>query len=833
MRSRLRSVTATLLLPALLAVPAAAAAAVPGSLTEQGRLFDPAGAPLGGTVSITFAIYAGPTGGVALWSETQAITLDAGYFSAQLGAGVSFPAGLWDGSARYLGIQVGADPEMTPRQATQSVPYALVAGDAIGDLHPHTVTVHGTMVIDANGNWVGPPTGLVGPAGATGPAGANGATGPAGANGATGPAGANGATGPAGANGATGPAGANGATGPAGAAGTNGAVGATGPAGAAGPTGPQGVAGSNGTNGAVGATGPQGPTGTPGAAGAAGAQGPAGPQGPQGTIGATGPQGPVGPTGPNAYVGAAAPSSPTTGALFYDTVNKVLEVWDGTAWQSTGSGSGGGGSSWPLGSAGNPAASCSALKAANPAAATSAYYLSGSPGAFQTWCEMDTDGGGWTLVMAATDATRWAGSKVIWNDTTYDAGLTVTPSAPGKSLAYSQITGDQILFKTHSEVAGRWAEFDMPASSTVLGLVGTTPLLSYSAGYQKTLVGRALGSAAHPCWGGDWRVNYRSYTSADASPDSSIFAPAEVSVGRPCGGNASWGSGLGVITDSSGAYSGTFEGYGPESGGNSAVTGGYVAIYVRTRPTLPTPPLGSAGNAASSCKAILQAGAATGSGVYYLTGGVVGRFPAYCDFGTDIDATGGGWTLVMSTNSASTWSGLGTTWFTQTTDFPSASNAVLPTAFGKSPAYYQTAGTEIVFRTHAEATGRWARYTLPGSTTLAGMLGTTSLLSQAVGYKATLTKVAVGAAAVPCFNQDWRVNWYRYPSSDSSPDSAIFAPSTLTSSFRPCGGSTAYATGFGVATDSSGSYGSSFEGYAGDNGGNTAVSGGYLSIYVR
>ena len=196
-----------------------ASAAVPPSMTEQGRLFDPAGAPLQGTVSITFAIYAAPTGGAPLWTETQPLTLDEGYFSAQLGSAAPIPTALWDGSVRYVGVTVGTDPEMSPRQATNTVPYAVVAGDAVGDIHPTSVSVDGSLVIDAHGNWVGPATGLVGPQGPAGPAG------PGGPTGAQGPAGPQGPQGPAGAMGAQGP------------------VGAAGPAGPQGPTGPQGPAG--------------------------------------------------------------------------------------------------------------------------------------------------------------------------------------------------------------------------------------------------------------------------------------------------------------------------------------------------------------------------------------------------------------------------------------------------------------------------------------------------------------------------------------------------------------------------------------------------------------
>jgi hypothetical protein len=70
-----------------------------------------------------------------------------------------------------------------------------MANHAVGDITPTSISINGATVIDATGNWVGSPTGLVGP---TGPAGPAGPTGPAGAQGPAGPAGPAGPTGPQG-----------------------------------------------------------------------------------------------------------------------------------------------------------------------------------------------------------------------------------------------------------------------------------------------------------------------------------------------------------------------------------------------------------------------------------------------------------------------------------------------------------------------------------------------------------------------------------------------------------------------------------------------------------
>lgn len=133
-------------------------AAVPQVLTQQGRLIDKATSkPVAGTISITFALYDVASGGTALWTEKQDVTLDDGYFSARLGETTAIPKTVFNGSVRYLGVTVGTDTEMSPREPLTSVPYAMVAGDVNGPINPASVSIAGTKVIDETGKWVGPP----------------------------------------------------------------------------------------------------------------------------------------------------------------------------------------------------------------------------------------------------------------------------------------------------------------------------------------------------------------------------------------------------------------------------------------------------------------------------------------------------------------------------------------------------------------------------------------------------------------------------------------------------------------------------------------------------
>jgi hypothetical protein len=133
--------------------PADVEAAVPTGITQQGRVLDADGNAISGEVTMVFTAYDEATEGTSLWTETQTITLDEGYFSARLGEDGDnpFPADFFDGSVRYIGVTIGSDDELAPRERIASVPYAYHAGEVTGDIHPASVTVGGVEVIDSAG----------------------------------------------------------------------------------------------------------------------------------------------------------------------------------------------------------------------------------------------------------------------------------------------------------------------------------------------------------------------------------------------------------------------------------------------------------------------------------------------------------------------------------------------------------------------------------------------------------------------------------------------------------------------------------------------------------
>ena len=97
---------------------------IPKTMHYQGYLKDQNAVPINGTVSMKFSIWGTESGGNnPLWSENLSVEVEDGIYSVVLGQ--STPINLAFDAPYYLGITVGTDEEMTPRQPLSSVPYAL------------------------------------------------------------------------------------------------------------------------------------------------------------------------------------------------------------------------------------------------------------------------------------------------------------------------------------------------------------------------------------------------------------------------------------------------------------------------------------------------------------------------------------------------------------------------------------------------------------------------------------------------------------------------------------------------------------------------------------
>ncbi len=253
------------------------------------------------------------------------------------------------------------------------------------------------------------PQGPPGPQGPAGPQGVPGAQGPKGDTGTQGPAGPQGPQGLKGDAGSQGPQGPQGLKGDTGAPGTQGVQGPQGDVGPLGPQGLKGDTGAQGPQGLKGDTGPQGPQGMKGDTGAQGPQGEVGPQGLQGAKGDTGAQGPqglkgdTGPQGSPGVNGMPGPA-PSVTQITQPGICPYQEADGSYGVSVVGNGSGyichGAPAPEEGLSSAHPAANCATLKTDQPAAKTGIYWVQPVSGrsAFQAFCDMDTDGGGWTLV---------------------------------------------------------------------------------------------------------------------------------------------------------------------------------------------------------------------------------------------------------------------------------------------------------------------------------------------------------------------------------------------------------------------------------------------------
>ena len=96
------------------------------TINYQGYLTDSSGNPVNDTLDIVFRLYNVESGGEALWTETQNVEVQDGLFSVLLGSVTDIPAGVVaNNDDLWLGIAVGADDEMSPREKIASVPYAM------------------------------------------------------------------------------------------------------------------------------------------------------------------------------------------------------------------------------------------------------------------------------------------------------------------------------------------------------------------------------------------------------------------------------------------------------------------------------------------------------------------------------------------------------------------------------------------------------------------------------------------------------------------------------------------------------------------------------------
>jgi len=130
-------------------------------VTQQGRLVDADGAPLTGSHTIHFSLFASDDGTGQQWTESQTVVLDEGYYSVVLGSdtGTVLDSGILSLQPLFLGMSIDSGDLMMPLLEVTSAPYAIVADSALnvsgGSVDSSAIYVDGTLVVDGNGDWVG------------------------------------------------------------------------------------------------------------------------------------------------------------------------------------------------------------------------------------------------------------------------------------------------------------------------------------------------------------------------------------------------------------------------------------------------------------------------------------------------------------------------------------------------------------------------------------------------------------------------------------------------------------------------------------------------------
>ena len=114
------------------------AIASPEVLSYQGTLMDSEGSPVSGTKDIVFRIYNSPSGITPIWEESHngsnVVEIQSGLFDVLLGSLTPIPASAWNETELYLGIQVGSDSEMSPREAINLLPPQIASNSLDADV---------------------------------------------------------------------------------------------------------------------------------------------------------------------------------------------------------------------------------------------------------------------------------------------------------------------------------------------------------------------------------------------------------------------------------------------------------------------------------------------------------------------------------------------------------------------------------------------------------------------------------------------------------------------------------------------------------------------------
>jgi hypothetical protein len=156
------------------------------------------------------------------------------------------------------------------------------------------------------------------------------------------------------------------------------------------------------------------------------------------------------------------------------------------------------------------AESCEAILLAGAAAGDGSYWLTGSSGDFETWCDMTRDGGGWTFIgSVVNEGSRGWDSEAVWlTDTTGFGTVVDRQAADSKIDAYWETAGWDLMVATEEYAFGFYDVLDDQSFQ----------------GFMNAEYDASTCSQNHLASGADW---YETMSAAQAALHSLVVRPLD------------------------------------------------------------------------------------------------------------------------------------------------------------------------------------------------------------------------------------------------------------------------------------------------------------------